>query len=175
MPFQRKKIRLPSSRYSGKQIYFVTLCCEDRRSIFTNESLGHWLVTKLLKSAAEQGFVIHAYCVMPDHVHLLVEGMIDTCDLVRFISLFKQQTAFYYKKKIGRRLWQSNYYDHILRKPVATDAVAWYIWLNPVRKGLCSAPQDYSLSGSLTLDWRSRCSSAQTWLPPWKAPKRMPG
>ena len=168
MPFQRKKIRLSSSRYSGKQIYFVTLCCEDRRPVFTDESLGHWLVTELLKSAAEQGFAIHAYCVMPDHVHLLVEGLIETCDLVGFISSFKQQTAFYYKKKIGRRLWQSSYYDHILRKAVATDAVAWYIWLNPVRRGLCSAPQDYSLSGSLTLDWRSRCPSARTWLPPWK-------
>jgi len=166
--FQRKKIRLPSSRYSGKQIYFVTLCCEDRRPVFTDESLGHWLVTELLKSAAEQGFAIHAYCVMPDHVHLLVEGLIETCDLVGFISSFKQQTAFYYKKKIGRRLWQSSYYDHILRKAVATDAVAWYIWSNPVRKGLCSAPQDYSLSGSLTLDWRGRCSSPLTWLPPWK-------
>ena len=168
MSFQRKKIRLPSSRYSGKQIYFVTLCCEDRRPVFTDESLGHWLVTELLKSAAEQGFAIHAYCVMPDHVHLLVEGLIETCDLVGFISSFKQQTAFYYKKKIGRRLWQSSYYDHILRKAVATDAVAWYIWSNPVRKGLCSAPQDYSLSGSLTLDWRGRCSSPHTWLPPWR-------
>jgi putative transposase len=173
--FQRKKIRLQASRYSGKQIYFVTLCCEDRTPTFANESLGHWLVTELLKSAAEQGFAIHAYCVMPDHVHLLVEGMIETCDLVRFISLFKQQSAFYYKKKIGRRLWQSSYYDHILRKPVATDTVAWYIWLNPVRQGLCSAPQDYSLSGSLTLDWRTRCSPAHTWSPPWKTPKRMPG
>jgi putative transposase len=174
--FQRKKIRLPSSRYSGKQIYFVTLCCEDRCPVFTNESLGHWLVTELLKSAAGQSFAIHAYCVMPDHVHVLVEGMIETCDLIRFISLFKQQTAFYYKKKIGRQLWQSRYYDHILRKPVATDAVAWYIWLNPVRKGLCSAPQDYPLSGSLTVDWRSRCCSTHdAWLPPWKEPKKMPG
>jgi putative transposase len=166
--FHRKKIHLPSSRYTGKQIYFVTLCCEDRRPIFTNESLGHWLVTELLKSAAEQSFAVHAYCVMPDHVHLLIEGIIETCDVVRFISSFKQQTGFYCKKKTSHGLWQSSYYDYILRKPVATDAVAWYIWLNPVRKGLCSAPQDYSLSGSLTLDWRSRCSSAHTWLPPWK-------
>jgi len=173
--FQRKNIRLPSSRYRGKQIYFVTLCCEDRRPIFANESLGHWLVTELSKSAAAQNFSIHAYCVMPDHVHVLVEGVLDACDFVRFISSFKQQTGFYYKKKIGRRLWQSAYYDHILRKPVAADAVAWYIWLNPVRKGLCSAPQDYSFSGSLTLDWRSRCSPAQTWLPPWKTPQKMPG
>jgi hypothetical protein len=36
--FQRKKIRLPSSRYSGKQIYFVTLCCEDIFSVLA-ESL----------------------------------------------------------------------------------------------------------------------------------------
>jgi putative transposase len=168
--FQRKKIRLPPSRYTGKQIYFVTLCCEDRRPVFANESLGHWLVTELLKSAAKESFAIHAYCVMPDHVHFLVEGLIEACDLVRFISLFKQQTAFYYKKKISRKLWQSSYYDHILRKAVATDAVAWYIWLNPVRKGLCLAPQDYPLSGSLTLDWRSRCSSVPTWVPPWKVP-----
>jgi REP element-mobilizing transposase RayT len=99
--FQRKKIRLPSSRYSGKQIYFVTLCCEDRRPIFTNESLGYWLVSELLKSAAEEGFAIHAYCVMPDHFHILVEGMIGTCDLVRFVSSFKQETAFSYTKKMA--------------------------------------------------------------------------
>jgi len=129
----------------------------------------------LSKSAAEQSFAIHAYCVMPDHVHLLVEGMIETCNLVRFVSSFKQQTGFSYEKKNGRQLWQPRYYDHILRKAVAADAVAWYIWLNPVRKGLCSVPQDYPLSGSLTLDWRSRCSSSHTWLPPWKAPKKMPG
>ena len=175
MPFQRKKIRLPASRYSGKQTYFVTLCCEDRRPVFTTESLGHWLVLELLKSAAQERFAIHAYCLMPDHIHLLVEGLKDSCDLIRFISFFKQQSGFTYQKKFGRQLWQSRYYDHVLRRAEAADAVAWYIWLNPVRKGLCSAPQDYSLSGSLTLDWRSRCSSAHTWLPPWKAPKRMPG
>jgi putative transposase len=160
--FQRKKIRLPAARYTGKQIYFVTLCCEDRRPVFTTESLGHWLVTELLKSAAQEGLAIHAYCVMVDHVHILVEGMIETYDLVRFVSSFKQQSGFSYEKKNDRQLWQSRYYDHILRKAVAADAVAWYIWLNPVRKALCSAPQDYPLSGSLTMDWKSRCPSART-------------
>jgi putative transposase len=104
----------------------------------------------LLNSAAQGGFAIHAYCVMPDHLHILVEGMTETCDLVRFVSSFKQQTGFSYEKKNGRQLWQSGYYDHILHKGVAADAVACYIWLNPVREALCSAPQDYALSGSLT-------------------------
>ena len=175
MSFQRKKIRLPASRYTSKQIYFVTLCCDGRRPVFTAESLGHWLVKELLNSAAQEGFAIHAYCVMPDHVHILVEGLIETCDLVRFVSSFKQLNGFSYEMKNARLLWQSRYYDHILRKAVAAHAVAWYIWLNPVRKGLCSAPQDYPLSGSLTMDWKSRCTSAHTWLPPWKGPKKMPG
>jgi len=169
--FQRKKIRLPASRYRGKQIYFVTFCCEDRRPVFTTESLGHWLVTAFLKSAARESFAIHAYCVMPDHFHILVGGMIETCDLIRFVSSFKQQTGFTYEKRFDRQLWQSRYYDHVLRNAEATDAVAWYIWLNPVRNGLCSAPQDYPLSGSLTMDWRSLCTSTHAWLPPWKAQK----
>jgi putative transposase len=166
--FQRKKIRLPASRYTGKQIYFVTLCCEDRRPIFANESLGHRLAAELSGAAAQEGFAIHAYCVMPDHFHLLAEGLNDECDLIRFVSFFKQQTGFAYQKRFGRELWQSRYYDHVLRKAQATEAVAWYIWMNPVRKGLCSAPQDYPLSGSQTIDWRSRCTAAPSWSPPWK-------
>ena len=172
MPFHRKNIRLPASRYRGKQIYFVTLCCEKRRPIFANESIGHWLITRLLGSAAKDAFAVHAYCVMPDHLHILAEAINESCDLIRFVSSFKQQTGFTYEKRFDRQLWQSRYYDHVLRKAEATDAVAWYIWLNPVRKGLCLAPQDYPLSGSLTIDWRNRCTAAPLWSPPWKPAPR---
>ena len=168
MTFQRKKIRLPPANYLGKRIYFVTICCEKRRPVFTNESLGHWLATRLLGIAVQHCFAIHAYCIMPDHFHVLVEGLSDNCDLARFVSSFKQETEFTYRKRFRRQLWQSKYYDHVLRKAEATDAVAWYIWWNPVRKGLCSSPQGYPLSGSLTIDWKRRCAPARAWLPPWK-------
>jgi putative transposase len=166
--FRRKKIRLPVTEYRGKQLYFVTLCCEARRPVFASQSAGNWLVKWLTRAAAQHDFAIHAYCVMPDHVHVLAEAMNDNCALARFVAALKQNTGFAYQQERGRRLWQPRYYDHVLRKPEDTEAVAWYIWLNPVRKGLCSAPQDYPLSGSLTLEWKQRCAPEHAWSPPWK-------
>jgi REP-associated tyrosine transposase len=172
--FHRKNIRLTPRDYIGKRIYFITICCEKRRPIFANEPLGHWLATRLLGAAIREDFAIHAYCIMPDHLHPLLEGLHENCDLVRFISSFKQETEFIYQKRFGRQLWQSKYYDHVLRKAEATDAVAWYIWLNPVRKGLCAAPQHYPLSGSLTMtNWKERCAPAHLWFPPWKPAKKL--
>jgi len=112
---------------------------------------------------------------MPDHLHVLAEALTATAELVKFVSGFKQETGFAYQKRANRRLWQPRYYDRILREAEESEGVAWYIWLNPVRQGICVAPQEYALSGSFTiLDWRERCAPAESWLPPWKAEK-MPG
>jgi putative transposase len=175
MDFQRKTIRLPASEYHGKRIYFLTICCHQRHSLFTKESVGLWAIKLLTRSAAGFGFVLHAYCVMPNHIHILAEATRESCQLPRFISTFKQRTGYLYQQTIGSRLWQTHYYDHLLRRPEDTEAVAWYIWLNPVRKGLCSKPQDYSLSGSLTIDWKKRCSPTPLWVPPWKPSQKLPG
>lgn len=175
MPFQRKRIRLDPFQYHGKQIYFLTLCADERHAAFANESVGHWMLTRLLGASAKHNFAIHAYCAMPDHLHMLAEALTANAQLPRIVSSYKQETGFAYRKRFNRRLWQPRYYDHILRKPADSETVAWYIWLNPVRRGLCSAPQEYALSGSFTLaNWRDRRVPAVSWLPPWK-PDKMPG
>lgn len=171
----RKKIRLPSTRYVGKQIFFVTICCEKRYPAFSNHAVGQWLVGVLAEQSKKHSFALHAYCAMPNHLHILAQGTSASSNLVRFVSRLKQLTAYSYQKKFARPLWQPRYYDHILRKPEETAQVAWYIWLNPVRKGLCPAPRDYPLSGSLTVDWKHRCAPANIWSPPWKDAGEMPG
>ena len=35
--------------------------------------------------ATRERFIIHAYCIMPDHLHVLLEGSQETCDLIRFV------------------------------------------------------------------------------------------
>ena len=175
MSLPRKKIRLSASRYVGKQIYFLTLCTHQRRAAFADLSVGHWVLSRLLGACTKHGFAVHAYCAMPDHLHILAEALAADGGLGRFVSSFKQETGFAYQKRFRRRLWQPRYYDHILRKPEESERVAWYIWLNPVGKGICISPQEYPLSGSFTfLDWRDRCAPTETWLPPWKVAK-MPG
>jgi len=106
---------------------------------------------------------------MPDHLHFVAEGLEDTCDLVKFVNDFKQRTAYEYRQSRRQQLWQTRYYDHILRTADAVEDVACYIWMNPVRKGLCTDPSLYPLSGSQTIEWMKRCSAGTAWTPPWKA------
>ena len=106
---------------------------------------------------------------MPDHLHFVAEGMEDTCDLVKFVNDFKQRTSYEYRQSHRRQLWQTRFHDHILRRADAVEDVACYIWMNPVRKGLCTDPSLYPLSGSQTIEWMKRCFSGTAWTPPWKA------
>jgi len=97
--------------------------------------------------------MLHAWCAMPDHLHLLAEGASDSSDLREFVRLFKQRTAFAYRKIYGRPLWELSYYDHILRPGEPVEQAAAYIWRNPVRKKLCLDPAAYPFSGSQTIPW----------------------
>jgi REP-associated tyrosine transposase len=100
-------------------------------------------------TAAEQRFAILAYCLMPDHVHLLVEGLTAESDLRRFIGLGKQRASYLYSKATGgRRLWQEGFHDRSLRRDDDVKATARYILENPVRAGLASSPLDYKHCGS---------------------------
>jgi REP element-mobilizing transposase RayT len=105
---------------------------------------------------------------MPDHLHLLAEGTLDRCDLHEFIRLFKQRTAFEFRKLQNRRLWERSYYDHILRPSDRIEDVSCYIWWNPVRQRLCTHPHESPFSGSQTIDWIKRSATASPWFAPWK-------
>jgi len=91
---------------------------------------------------------------MPEHLHLLLEGQKEDANLKKFISMFKQKTSYVYKKKTGKKLWQENYYEHILRKDEAIKDVARYILGNPIRRGLVNDLLSYPFSGSFMFDIR---------------------
>lgn len=105
---------------------------------------------------------------MPDHLHVLAKGTLDSSNLVSFANMFKQRTAHQFRREHHEALWQKRYYDHILRPRESIEAVACYIWMNPVRKGLCADPSAYPVSGSQTIDWIARSRVPSAWLPPWK-------
>ena len=147
----------------------MTICCEDRRLIFDQERRCSVAVATLKRISVSMHFFVHAYCVMPDHVHVLVEGETPASNLIQFIALWKQMTGYLFRKELPKRFWQRRFYDHALRKATDSEGVAWYIWMNPVRKGVVLAPQEYPFSGSFTIDWPRNAPSEVKWLPPWKA------
>jgi putative transposase len=176
LTFKRKRIRLSRESYLGRQIYFVTACFAERMPFGSQPTVARWLIRELRKHSAAAKFSVHAYCVMPDHMHFLVEGDENGSDLVNFVSFFKQQTAYVLRSKRKQRLWQTKFYDHILRPTNSLDQVAWYIWLNPVRKGIASDVSSFPLSGSFTEAGQSLQMPQTGWVPPWRREKsKMPG
>ena len=105
-----------------------------------------------------------AYCFMPDHLHLLVEGQSEDADLVAFAKDLKQRVAYHYYLSGAdeRPVWQKGYYERIVRDDEATLTVARYILANPVRKGMVKEPKDHPFSGSGVWTWEQLLEMWQT-------------
>ena len=110
--------------------------------------------TQFLRAAADERFDILTYCFMPDHVHLLVEGMDERSDGKAFIARSKQYSGYHYKARTGSRLWQRDSFERVLRDGEGALAVSRYILANPVRAGIVARPLDYPYSGSFAWDLR---------------------
>jgi putative transposase len=167
VPFFHKNIRLDADNYIGQRWYFVTLCCKDKKCIFAVPENARWLVEILHQQAILNQFSVYAYCIMPDHIHMLVCGLTASSNLLAFVKAIKQRTSYAFRRRHAADLWQKKFYDHILRKDDAVTAVAAYIWMNPVRKGICGDPREYEFVGSFVLDWKHAPRSRKGWTPPW--------
>ena len=168
MSFPRTNIRLSSENYIGKRWFFITICCADRRKSFARAGLCRWFMKLLRQDAARHLFEVHAYCLMPDHVHLLLEGLAPQSDLLGFVKSLKAKSSTAWQQKTSLILWQKKFYDHILRQNDSPDDVAWYIWMNPVRAGLCDRPEEYQFLGSFTGMAPKPSTLHAPWIPPWK-------
>jgi putative transposase len=164
----RKQIRLPPDEYLGTAISFVTICCENRLMFFRDESRSQAAIDALRRVSQSMQFLVHAFCFMPDHVHLLLEGTAAGSDVLRFVAQWKQQTGYLFRNDVPKGLWQRRFYDHILRSDDLPALVAWYIWMNPVRRGMVAEPHEYPFSGSCTEKWPKMAVPAKLWNPPWK-------
>jgi len=168
----RKNIRFPRNEYVGRRIYFITICTENRLPIFQNAARAKTSIELLKSVSSSMHFHVHAFCMMPDHVHILVEAKTDTSDLVKFVARWKQSTGYSFRHELPPRFWQRRFYDHALRRAEDSESVAWYIWMNPVRKGLVAQPQQYPFSGSFTVEWPRGMPNIAAWVPPWEAKAR---
>jgi putative transposase len=153
--------RLASFDYTGCYRYFLTICTCGRRRVLIDQERVAVVVTQLLRVATDGHFAVVAYCVMPDHLHVLMEGQDDAADLREFVRLFKQCSAFEWKRRFGSALWQRGYFDHVLRDEEDTLGVARYIIENPVRAGLVRDPEMYPYLGSFTVSVRDLLYAVQ--------------
>ncbi|OGO52409.1 MAG: hypothetical protein A2148_05790 [Chloroflexi bacterium RBG_16_68_14] len=142
----RKSPRLKDFDYVGPYAYSLTFVTRQRSEVFQDASLVQLVELALLRACAQHSFDLHAYCFMPDHLHVLVSGGADS-RLTDFVRLFKQLSGYAAKQKLSAPLWQISYYDHVLRREEDLAQVARYIWSNPVRAGLVDDFRQYPYAG----------------------------
>lgn len=133
---------------NARNLFVVTICVKPRRSVFVNANVNERIVSFLMQVQAEGHWGVHLYCLMPDHLHLVVR--LSVAGLPRAVRFFKGRTATWWRKSgDGRSLWQSGYFDHLIRSEESLDEKCQYVLENPVRAGLVTSPEDYAWSGAL--------------------------
>ncbi len=146
---KRKNIRLDKMAYQGPLIIALTLCFY--KGIDTIKmALSDKGIEAVNYIKDTYTFDIYAYCLMPDHLHLLVGLRDDKRNILDIIKHFKSKVSFELKgKHVTKQLWQDRFYDHILRKDEDIYKQARYILENPVRKGLVADFMEYRYMGGL--------------------------
>jgi len=119
----------------------------NRQNIFHNDSdkLYYWRLPKALKD--ENRIDIFHYCIMDNHVHLIV-WITYASKLSKFMKQLNLSYFNYYKKLYGYwgHVWQGRYKSNIVDTDSYLLHCGKYIELNPVRAGIISFPHEYAFS-----------------------------
>ena len=137
---------------SISNIYHVMLRGVNRQTIFEDDGDRHYFMTVLKYYKEISGFMLHAFCLMSNHVHLLIEPANEPLDIV-FRKLGAKYVSWYNKKyqRVGH-LFQ----DRFRSENVETDqyfmTVLRYIIQNPMKAGLETRPGSYRWSSYLAYE-----------------------
>ena len=149
---QTRLRRLAGFSYTGPWRYSLTSCASSLRPLFRDSDLVVVCRDQILRASAECGFDVIAYCFMPTHVHLLAHGASKDARLTDFMRHAKQLSGYHGRHLAGGPVWQSGYYERVLRELEDSRTVAAYIVNNPVRARLVDDAREYPFTGSGVCD-----------------------
>ena len=132
-------------------IYFVTVCCYNRKTIFNRPESIKVALLSLVRIAGDMKWGVKYICFMPDHVHLFISPL-ERRDqrlavlIQRWKSSVQQQMAH---RGFNDQVWHKEFFDHLLRSGESLEEKWNYVRLNPVRAGLCKENDEYPYCGSM--------------------------
>jgi len=96
-----------------------------------------------------QRYQMLAWCVMPNHVHALIESR-EGFPVPALLQVWKSFTARKANRVLNRAgtLWQRDYHDRYIRNTEHFLDAIGYIEGNPVKAGLISRPQEWPFSSA---------------------------
>jgi putative transposase len=165
--------RLRFFSYRGCHRYLLTINTYLRSPWFADPRHANELSAHIAPFFAARAFAVLAYCVMPDHVHLVLEGVSADADLRESIRAWKSRTGYEWRRSGNAKLWQTGFHDRVLREEDDTRAIVRYVLENPVRAGLVRSASDYKWLGSSSYSVAELAAYAGDWTPEWKRSRRV--
>ena len=155
---KRKQHRLSGYDYSKSGYYHVTICTEGRKPVLSTVGRGlapaanTVTLTEIGKIAEEQLLLLESrypfvridrYVIMPNHIHIVfalfgkTAGASPRPTLFDIVCAYKSCTTKICNKLLqtpGRKIFQTSFYDEIIRNRAAYDEISEYIFENPMKR-----------------------------------------
>ena len=145
----RKNIRLSSYDYASNGFYFITICCDQLKPIFGKVVNDAMILNDLGIIANNQWqnlaerypqITCHSHQIMPNHMHGILEihnNSLSNIPIGNIIGAYKSLTHKYCRElphitHLGK-LWQPNFYEHVIRDDRAFEKITEYIQTNPAQ------------------------------------------
>jgi REP element-mobilizing transposase RayT len=149
-PKKGKLPRLPKSFYQGHAVVFWTNTLEERARGWLTKEFHSTFRELMLHAAAREDLFCPAYCLMPDHLHLIWMGLRHESDQLNAMKFLRTHL----EPALGNgRDWQHQPHDHALREEErlrnAFASFCFYTLANPVRAELVKKETDWPYLGAI--------------------------
>jgi putative transposase len=119
----------------------------NKRIIFKKDKDFKYFKMLLLKYKKRYGFKLYHYCLMRNHVHLLLE-VIEPAALAKTMQGVQLSYYHYFRKRYGYvgRFWQGRFCSKLIKNSNYLLTAGLYIERNPLKAGLVNHPSEYKWS-----------------------------
>jgi REP element-mobilizing transposase RayT len=137
--------RRPRIQYEGA-LYHVTTRGNERGDIFVLDADRELLLAILADVVERLEWICHAYCLMTNHYHLLIQT--PQANLWQGMHMLNSRYVKAFQKRRGRagHLLERRYRPILVERQEYLLEVARYVVLNPVRAGICRHAEDWPWS-----------------------------
>jgi REP element-mobilizing transposase RayT len=158
--------------------FYLTAVTKDRLPIFRTAQLAKIMCNALAEARTSAGFLIFAYVIMLDHIHIVTDSRIASKDIHRFVKGIASRRIIDHLKEKGLSesldklripgrgdgseysLWQRHPDTRLLWNENMLWQRIQYTHLNPVRAELCDHPNDWMWSSARI--WHGRRLEQET-------------
>ncbi len=126
--------------------YHITCRGNHQQDIFRDDDDREYYLSTLKRVKAAYPFLLHAYCLMGNHVHLLIETINIDVSKIMYHTNKEYAVKFNSKYDFIGHLFQGRFHWELVDNDPYYLEVSRYIHLNPVKAAIVERPIDYKWS-----------------------------